>query len=74
MKPFSSTRARTVYPATAAAAPFLCQIALDPASLWRATLVAELASLATGYDEPFAPAGTARAGKADPAGGIDVEH
>jgi hypothetical protein len=51
----------TVYPATAAAAPFLCQIILDGASLGRAALTAELALLATGYDEPFAPAGTARA-------------
>jgi hypothetical protein len=49
----------TVYPATAAAAPFLCQIALDQASVWRAALTAELAFLATGYDESHAPAGTA---------------
>lgn len=51
----------TVYPATAAAAPFLCQIALDDAALWRAALTAEIAFLATGYDEPYAPAGTAMA-------------
>lgn len=51
----------TVYPATAAAAPFLCQIALDRASLWREALTVNLARLATGYDEPYAPAGTARA-------------
>ena len=51
----------TVYPATVAAAPFLCQIALDEASLWRAALAAELAFLAAGYDEPYAPAGTALA-------------
>jgi hypothetical protein len=51
----------TVYPATAAAAPFLCQIALDEATLWRAALTADLAFLATGYDEPYAPAGTAQA-------------
>ena len=51
----------TVYPATAAAAPFLCQIVLDPASVWRAALAADLALLSTGCDEPFAPAGTARA-------------
>ena len=51
----------TVYPATAAAAPFLCQIALDERSLWRAALIDELASLAVGSDEPFAPAGTALA-------------
>jgi len=51
----------TVYPATAAAAPFLCQIALDEVSLWRAALTAELSYLSTGYDEPYAPAGTARA-------------
>jgi hypothetical protein len=51
----------TVYPATAAAAPFLCQIALDKASLWRAALAAELAFLSAGHDEPFAPAGTALA-------------
>jgi hypothetical protein len=51
----------TVYTATAAAAPFLCQIALDQATLWRAALTAELAFLSTGYDEPYAPAGTARA-------------
>jgi hypothetical protein len=51
----------TVYPATAAAAPFLCRIALDEAALWRAALAAELAFLSTGYDEPYAPAGTARA-------------
>lgn len=51
----------TVYPATAAAAPFLCQIALDEASLRRAALAAELACLSAGCDEPYAPAGTARA-------------
>jgi hypothetical protein len=51
----------TVYPATAAAAPLLCQIALNEASLWRAALTAQLAFLATGYDEPYAPAGTALA-------------
>jgi hypothetical protein len=51
----------TVYPATAAAAPFLCQIALDEAALWRAALVSDLAFLSTGYDEPYAPAGTAQA-------------
>lgn len=45
----------TVYPATAAAAPFLCQIALDEATLWRAALIADLAFLSTGYDEPYAP-------------------
>lgn len=49
----------TVYPATAAAAPFLCQIALDEVSLRRDALAAELAFLSTGYDEPYAPAGTA---------------
>ena len=51
----------TVYPATAAAAPFLCRIALDEATLFRAALIADFAFLATGYDEPFAPAGTAQA-------------
>jgi hypothetical protein len=51
----------TVYPATAAAAPFLCQLALDEASLSRAALITELAFLSTGYDEPYAPAGTAMA-------------
>lgn len=51
----------TVYPATAAAAPFLCRIALDEAALFRAALIADFAFLATGYDEPFAPAGTAQA-------------
>jgi hypothetical protein len=51
----------TVHPATAAAAPFLCQIVLDPASLWRASLAADLALLSTGYDELVASAGTARA-------------
>jgi hypothetical protein len=51
----------TVYPATAAAAPFLCQIALDEASLWREALTAELAFLSVGYDEPYAPGGTAKA-------------
>lgn len=51
----------TVYTATAAAAPFLCQIALDEAALWRAALIADLAFMATGYDEPYAPAGTALA-------------
>jgi hypothetical protein len=51
----------TVYPATAAAAPFLCQIALDEASPGRAVLTAELAFLSTGYDQPSAPAGTAQA-------------
>jgi hypothetical protein len=50
----------TVYPATAAAAPFLCQIALDEATMWRAALAADLAFLSTGYDEPYAPAGTAQ--------------
>src|SRR5215510_11537118 len=51
----------TVNPATAAAAPFLCQLARDESSLWRAALTAELAFLSTGYDEPYAPAGTASA-------------
>jgi hypothetical protein len=51
----------TVYPATAAAAPFLCQIALDEASLFRAALVTELAFVSCGYDQPYAPAGTALA-------------
>jgi hypothetical protein len=51
----------TVYPATAAAAPFLCQIALDGASLWRSALITELAFLACGHDQPFAPADTASA-------------
>ena len=51
----------TVYPATAAAAPFLCQVALDEASLSRAALTTELAFLSTGYDQPYAPAGTAMA-------------
>jgi len=51
----------TVYPATAAAAPFLCQIALDQTSLWRAALTAELALVSAGYDQPYAPAGTAMA-------------
>jgi hypothetical protein len=51
----------TVYPATAAAAPFLCQLVLDAATPWRAALTAKLAFLSVGHDEPFAPAGTARA-------------
>jgi hypothetical protein len=51
----------TVYPATAAAAPFLCRIALDEATMWRAALAVDLAFLSTGYDEPHAPAGTAQA-------------
>jgi len=51
----------TVYSATAAAAPFLCQIALNEASLWRAALTAELAFLSAGYDEPNAPERTALA-------------
>jgi len=51
----------TVYPATAAAAPFLCRIALDQATMFRAALITDLAYWATGYDEPFAPAGTAQA-------------
>lgn len=51
----------TVYPATAAAAPFLCQIVLDETALYRTALAAELAFLSTGYDEPYAPAGTALA-------------
>jgi len=51
----------TVYPATAAAAPFLCRIALDEATTWRAALTFDLAFLSTGYDEPYAPAGTAQA-------------
>jgi hypothetical protein len=50
-----------VYPATAAAVSFLCQIALDEAALWRAALTAEIAFLSAGYDEPYAPAGTAMA-------------
>ncbi len=50
-----------MYPATAAAAPFLCQIVLDETALYRAALAAELAFLSTGYDEPYAPAGTALA-------------
>jgi hypothetical protein len=51
----------TVYPATAAAAPFLCRIALDEATMWRAALAVDLAFLSAGYDEPYAPAGTAQA-------------
>jgi hypothetical protein len=51
----------TVYTATAAAAPFLCQWAQDAATSWRDVLTAILADLSVGYDEPFAPAGTARA-------------
>src|SRR5260370_2770412 len=51
----------TVYPATASAAPFLCQIALDEAALRRAALTAEIAFLSAGYDEPYAPPGTAMA-------------
>lgn len=51
----------TVYPATAAAAPFLCQLALAKTSLSRAELITELAFLATGYDTPYSPAGTAMA-------------
>ena len=50
-----------MYPATAAAAPFLCRIALDEATMFRAALIADLAFWATGYDEPYAPAGTAQA-------------
>ena len=42
----------TVYPATAAAAPFLCRIALEEATMWRAALAVDLAFLSTGYDEP----------------------
>lgn len=51
----------TVYPATAAAAPFLCRIALDEGTLWRAALTEEIALMSTGYDEPYAPGGTAQA-------------
>jgi hypothetical protein len=51
----------TVYSATAAAAPFLCQIALDEATLWRAALTAQLAFLSAGGDERHAPASTALA-------------
>jgi hypothetical protein len=51
----------TVYPATAAAAPFLCRIVLDEAAICRAALAVDLAFLSTGNDEPYAPAGTARA-------------
>ena len=51
----------TVYPATAAAAPFLCRIALDEGTLWRAALIEELAEMSTGYDRPHAPRGTAQA-------------
>ncbi|MGN6795409.1 MAG: hypothetical protein ACTHJW_23715, partial [Streptosporangiaceae bacterium] len=40
---------------------FLCQIALDETSLWRAALTAELAFVSAGYDQPYAPGGTARA-------------
>ena len=50
-----------MYPATAAAAPFLCRIALDQATMFRAALITDLAYWATGYGEPFAPAGTAQA-------------
>jgi hypothetical protein len=57
----------TLYPATAAAAPFLCQIALDEATPWRAALTADLAFLSTGCDEPYAPAGTAQAPAEAPA-------
>jgi hypothetical protein len=51
----------TVYPATAAAAPFLCRLVLDEAAICRAALAVDLAFLSTGYDEPYAPAGTAQA-------------
>lgn len=51
----------TVYPATAAAAPFLCRIALDEGTLWRAALTEELALISTGNYVPFAPDGTASA-------------
>lgn len=51
----------TVYPATAAAAPFLCRIALDEATRWRAALAVDLAFLSTGDDGPSGPAGTAQA-------------
>lgn len=47
----------TVYPATAAAAPFLCRIALDEGTLWRAALIEDLALMSTGD----APGGTAQA-------------
>jgi hypothetical protein len=50
----------TVYPATAAAVPFLCRIVLDEATMWRAPLAVDLAFLSTGYDEPHAPPGTAQ--------------
>lgn len=51
----------TVYPATAAAAPFLCRLVLDPATMWRAALAVHLPLLSAGSDQPYAPAGTARA-------------
>ena len=51
----------TVYPATAAAAPFLCRIALDEGTLWRAALIEDLALMSTGHDRPHAPRGTAQA-------------
>jgi hypothetical protein len=49
----------TVYPATAAAAPFLCRIALNEGALWRAALIEDLALMSTGNDD--APHGTAQA-------------
>jgi hypothetical protein len=51
----------TVYPATAAAAPFLCRIALDEGTLWRAALIEDLALMSTGHDKPHAKGGTAQA-------------
>jgi hypothetical protein len=51
----------TVYPATAAAAPFLCRIALDEGTLWRAALIEDLALMSTGTDKPHAADGTAQA-------------
>ena len=47
----------TVYPATVAAAPFLCQLALDAMTPWCDALTVDLAFLSLGVDEPFAPAG-----------------
>lgn len=51
----------TVYPATAVAAPFLADLALDSETLFRPALIVELALMATGYDTPYSPEGTARA-------------
>jgi len=53
----------TVYPATAAAIPFLARIAAAPTSLRRPRLISYLALLSLGGDEPYSDVGSATAAR-----------